>query len=238
MNDNSNEWVAYIMEIENIKDRFNLVARRYDEQRRFFIPCFDDYYQTTVSFLSSIRPVFNSILDLGAGTGLLSKYLYEKFPNAKYTLVDASEQMIDIARQRFENMNNFSFVITDYSKELPSDQFDLITSALSIHHLENDSKDVLYSNIYNSLPDHGCFLNLDQFNAASDLMNDYYNQFWYDYIRQSSISEKEQDLWLQRRELDRENTIPESVILLKQLGFKHVECIYSYMKFGVILAIK
>jgi tRNA (cmo5U34)-methyltransferase len=226
------------MEIEKIKDRFNLVAQKYDEQRRFFIPCFDDYYQTSILFLSKIRPDFKTILDLGAGTGLLTKYLYEKFPNAKYTLVDASEQMIDIAKQRFENMDNFSFVISDYSKELPSNQFDLITSALSIHHLENDSKSVLYSNIYNNLPDNGCFINLDQFNAASDLLNNYYNQYWYDYIGQSAILEKERDLWLQRRELDRENTIEESVVLLKQLGFKHVECIYRYMKFGVILAIK
>jgi tRNA (cmo5U34)-methyltransferase len=69
-------------------------------------------------------------------------------------------------------------------------------------------------------------------------MNDHYNKFWYDFIGQSSILEKEHDLWLQRRELDRENTISESMFLLKQLGFKNVECIYSYMKFGVILAIK
>jgi tRNA (cmo5U34)-methyltransferase len=226
------------MEIEKIKDRFNLVAQKYDEQRRFFIPCFDDYYQTSLSFLSKVRPDFKSILDLGAGTGLLTKYLYEKFPNAKFTLVDVSEQMIDIAKQRFENKDNFNFVITDYLKELPSNQFDLITSALSIHHLDNDSKAFLYSSIYNKLPDKGCFINLDQFNAATGLMNDYYNQYWYDYIEQSAIFDKERDLWLQRRELDKENTISETLVLLRQLGFKHVECIYSYMKFGVILAIK
>ena len=45
-------------------------------------------------------------------------------------------------------------------------------------------------------------------------------------------------MWLQRRELDRENTIQETLELLKQSGFKQAECIYSYMKFGVILAIK
>jgi ubiquinone/menaquinone biosynthesis C-methylase UbiE len=226
------------MDIEKIKDRFDVVAKKYDEQRRFFIPCFDDYYQTSISFLSKLRPDFNSILDLGAGTGLLTKFLYEKFPNAKYTLVDASEQMIDIAKQRFKNLDNFSFVINDYSKELPSDQFDLVTSALSIHHLEDDAKAVLYSNISKKLPNNGCFINLDQFNAESDLLNEYYNQYWYDYIGRSFNSEKERDLLLQRRELDRENTISETIVLLKQIGFKHVECIYSYMKFGVIIAIK
>ena len=226
------------MEIDKITAGFNLIAQKYDEQRRCFIPYFDDFYQTGISLISKIRNDFNSILDLGAGTGLLTKYLFEKFPNANFTLVDVSEQMLEIARQRFLNMNNFKFVISDYSKELPSKQFDLIASALSIHHLANNSKSDLYYNIYNNLSDNGCFINLDQFNASSDLMNDYYNKWWYDYIRQSKISQKEQDLWLQRRELDRENTISESMIFLKQLGFKHVECIYIYMKFGVILAIK
>jgi ubiquinone/menaquinone biosynthesis C-methylase UbiE len=226
------------MEIDKITDRFNLIAKKYDEQRRFFIPCFDDFYQTSISLISKIKSDFNSILDLGAGTGLLTKYLFEKFPNANFTLVDVSEQMLEIARQRFLNLDSFNFVISDYSKELPSKQFDLIASALSIHHLANDSKSDLYSSIYNNLPDNGCFLNLDQFNASSDLMNIYYNKWWYDYIRQSKISQKEQDLWLQRRELDKENTISESLISLKQLGFKHVECVYVYMKFGVILAIK
>ncbi len=226
------------MEIENIKDRFNLVAQKYDNQRRFFIPCFDDYYQTSISFLSSIKSDFNSILDLGAGTGLLTKFLYEKFPNAKYTLVDISDQMMDIAKQRFANMDNFSFLITDYSKELPINQFDLITSALSIHHLDNDSKSFLYSNIYKNLPENGYFINHDQFNASTTFINEKYNKYWYDFIEQSSILQLERDSWLKRRELDKENTISETINLLEQIGFRHVECIYSYMKFGVILAIK
>ena len=226
------------MEIEKIKDQFNRVAQKYDEQRRFFIPCFDDYYQTGIAFLSKIHPGFKSVLDLGAGTGLLTKYLYEKYPEAKYTLVDTSDNMMDIARQRFENLDNFSYVISDYSVEFPVGQYDLITSALSIHHLEEDAKAALYSRIYNVLPENGCFLNLDQFNASTDLMNDFYSEYWYDSIKNSGIQLNDTDAWLKRRDLDKENTILESLMLLKESGFKHTECIYAYMKFGVILAIK
>jgi tRNA (cmo5U34)-methyltransferase len=87
------------MDVDKITDRFNLIAKKYDEQRRSFIPCFDDFYQTGISLISKIKSDFNAILDLGAGTGLLTKYLYEKFPDANYTLVDVSEQMLEIARQ-------------------------------------------------------------------------------------------------------------------------------------------
>lgn len=34
------------------------------------------------------------------------------------------------------------------------------------------------------------------------------------------------------------NKIQETIELLKNSGFKTVECIYCYMKFGVIIAIK
>ena len=226
------------MEIEKIKDQFNQVAQKYDEQRRFFIPCFDDFYQTGIAFLSKIHPDFKSILDLGTGTGLLAMYLYEKYPEAKYTLIDASDSMLDVARQRFKNLDNFNLAVADYSMDFPSGKYDLVTSALSIHHMEEDAKAALYSSIYNILPENGCFLNLDQFNASTDLMNDFYNEYWYDSIKQSGIQLNDTDTWLRRRELDKENTIRESMVLLRENGFKNVECIYAYMKFGVILAIK
>lgn len=226
------------MELEKIKDRFNLVAQQYDNQRRFFIPCFDDFYQTSISLLSKIKPRFTSILDLGAGTGLLSRFLFEKYPDARYTLADVSDQMLEVARLRFTGMNNFSFESVDYSAQLPQGSFDLIASALSIHHLENDSKAALYSNIYHALPEDGCFLNLDQFNPSSEIMNRYYIQWWYGFIEQSEELKKDKALWLKRRELDRENTVSETIALLRQAGFRQVECIYSFMKFGVVLALK
>ena len=36
--------------IKQIAENFNQGAKRYDEQRKLFIPCFDDYYGLSVSF--------------------------------------------------------------------------------------------------------------------------------------------------------------------------------------------
>lgn len=226
------------MEIEKIKDRFNLIAQRYDEQRRFFIPCFDDFYQTSISFLNTIRNDFETILDLGAGTGLLTQYLWKNFPKAKFTLADISDEMIEVAKQRFTGLKNFDYLILDYSKNLPSVSFDLIASALSIHHLDHEAKAHLYSNIYKNLPSKGIFINLDQFNPESELINEYYKKYWYSQIEKDETLKKEKHLWLKRRELDKENTINETLKILKDVGFAHADCIYSYMKFGVVIAIK
>lgn len=36
----------------NIKEQFNLIAREYDENRRKFIPCFNDYYVSATDFVA------------------------------------------------------------------------------------------------------------------------------------------------------------------------------------------
>ena len=223
--------------IKQMAENFNQGAERYDEQRKLFIPCFDDYYGLSVSFLKKIKENIRHILDLGAGTGLLTKYLYEKYPDADYTLIDVADQMLEIARQRFAGLPNFKFLVQDYSKELPDRKFDLIASALSIHHLENEEKMFLYSNIYSKLENGGYLLNLDFFNASSDEMNRNFTDYWYDYVY-SRITPERKELFLKRRAEDKENTMDETKFMLVKAGFKNVECIYNYLKFGVIIAEK
>jgi len=43
------------------------------------------------------------VLDLGAGTGLLSALIAEACPRARLTLVDVSERMLGVARERFSS---------------------------------------------------------------------------------------------------------------------------------------
>ncbi len=226
------------MNISDISQKFNQAAEKYDQQRRFFIPHLDVYYECGIDFLVNAGYSFKSVLDLGAGTGLLSKYMYMAWPGAQYTLVDVADKMLDVARIRFEHMNNVEFIVADYSRRLPAGSFDLIASGLSIHHVENNARADLYRNIYESLDIGGCMLNLDHFNASTENMNRLYNGQWYEFIKKHIDGHEHGDAWRERRGLDRENTIEETLAMLRHAGFRDAECIYSYMKFGVIVAVK
>ncbi|MBR7059456.1 MAG: class I SAM-dependent methyltransferase, partial [Neisseriaceae bacterium] len=68
----------------DIETQFNMVAEEYDKNRKKFIPCFDDYYISTTAFLAKNIPSLPNIVDLGAGTGLLSYYWYKHFPDSHY----------------------------------------------------------------------------------------------------------------------------------------------------------
>jgi len=226
------------MDINKIQEQFNSVAQKYDNQRRCFIPCFDDFYKSSISLLKYHKNDFKNVVDLGAGTGLLTKEVYELYPNAHYVLIDIANDMLKIAEERFKGLDNFEFMEYNYVEDIPVKNCDLMCSALSIHHLENSDKENLYKNIYEKLSEDGCFINLDQFIGETETINNLYNTWWNDYINRSGITPEAKAAGVERRKLDKENTIPETIKLLKNSGFRTVECIYSFMKFGVIIAIK
>jgi tRNA (cmo5U34)-methyltransferase len=226
------------MDINKIKEQFNLIAQKYDDHRKCFIPCFDDFYKNSVSLLRCYKNNFRNVVDLGAGTGLLTMEIYKLYNNAHYTLIDISNDMLEIAKERFGGLNNFEFIEENYVENIPVKNCDLICSALSIHHFENNDKIKLYKNVFKTLDNEGCFINLDQFTGTSEKINNLYNEWWYNFINNSGINPEEKTAWIERKKLDKENTIKETIELLKGSGFRNIECIYNFMKFGVIMAIK
>lgn len=222
----------------NIREQFNLVAQEYDINRRKFIPCFEEFYSGTTDFISANIAQPRRVLDLGAGTGLLSYYWFQKFPDSEYLLVDIAEEMLNVARRRFAGLDNVSCRILDYTHGLPDEDFDVIISALSVHHLENPDKQRLFADICRKLPEGGLFVNYDQFCAGNEQMNRWFDSYWEEQLAHSGLSDKDIELWNERRRLDRECTAEEETEMLLRCGFSAVKCVYSCRKFSVIAAVK
>ena len=222
----------------DIKTQFNLVAEEYDANRRKFIPCFDDYYESTTRFIAAGIDEPKRILDLGAGTGLLSYYWYQHFPKAEYVLVDVSEEMLKIARKRFSGIATVDFQVADYADTLPEGDFDVIVSALSVHHLENDGKKNLFVRVYEKLPNGGLFVNYDQFCAGQPELDGWFDSYWESQLMRSGLTAHDITLWKERRKLDRECSVEQEIEMLRECRFKAVKCVYSCQKFSVIVVIK
>lgn len=222
----------------NIKEQFNQIAKEYDAGRKKFIFCFDDYYVRTTDFIATCIKKPRKVIDLGTGTGLLTMFWYQHFPEAEYVLVDIAEDMMNVAKERFYGLENITYQIVDYAKEFPFTDFDVIMSALSIHHLEDIQKQKLFTKIYENLSEGGLFVNYDQFSSDSEIINTWYDSYWKKGIKQSGLSDKDIDLWKERRKLDKECSVEEEISMLKNSGFKTVKCVYSYQKFSVIVALK
>ena len=85
------------------------------------------------------REKIGTVLDIGFGTGVLTKKLYDD--GYKVTGIDFSERMIDIAREKMPEADLIKYDFTDgLPKILEGISFDWIISTYAIHHLTDEQK--------------------------------------------------------------------------------------------------
>lgn len=221
-----------------VKEQFNRVSEQYDAQRHVLVPCFDDFYKIAVDNLtfSVSSPL---IIDLGAGTGLLSQKILEAYPQARLTLVDLSEKMLSVARMRFKGLSNVTIEIADILDfPMEDNSCDAIVSSLAIHHLTDRDKKTIYRKIFRALKPGGFFVNAEQVLADNDFLQELYHQRWCYEIEHSVLTREEIDASYERIKLDKRATITSQLDWLREAGFSQVDCLYKYYYFAVLWGMK
>jgi tRNA (cmo5U34)-methyltransferase len=98
------------------------------------------------------------ILDLGVGTGETAARVLELHPEAQVTLVDEQPGMLAEARDRLPNHRVGAVVQGDLLADLPEGPFDLVVSALAVHHLDRAGKRSLFARLRGRLGPGGRFV--------------------------------------------------------------------------------
>jgi tRNA (cmo5U34)-methyltransferase len=110
---------------------------------------------------------------LGAGTGLFSWHVFQRYRNARFTFVDIADILLELTKLRFtDHEDQFSIVKADYRNLTLNISFDLIISSLSIHYLEDGVKQDLFHRVYSQFNPEGVFINVDQIKAPSEGLRD------------------------------------------------------------------
>ncbi|MDP3396719.1 MAG: class I SAM-dependent methyltransferase [Methanoregula sp.] len=219
--------------LEQIKRAFDATASRYDAQRKWIIPEMDDYYSAAVWAAACKNPA-PAILDIGAGTGLLSALMIQKFPDAQLTLVDLSESMLSIAKERFSDRSDVQYITGDYSCVDFGRRYDLICSALSIHHLEHEDKRRLYKKIFDALNPGGMFLNADQVLGETAAINQRYMDYWDEFLLPCPLSPEDKKQMLYRRDtFDKNEKLSVQLTWLADCGFSEIDLVYKNRLFVV-----
>ncbi|RYE23139.1 MAG: class I SAM-dependent methyltransferase [Sphingobacteriaceae bacterium] len=220
-----------------IKEQFGQVSKKYDGQRTKLIPCFNDFYTICLPIIDRL-PHLKTVLDLGAGTGLFTHFIYQQRPDLHFTLVDLSGEMLAVANERFAGVTNVSYKELNFSGTTITEKYDLVISALAIHHLEDEQKAALYQNIYNALNPGGIFINADQVKGRTPWFDNYYKTHWQETISSSGLDEDAISSVLKRNKLDKFGYLEEQLQVLDYVGFKETDCIYKYNNFVVFAGLK
>ena len=221
----------------SIKDEFNNIAQKYDQQRKLSLPCFDDFYNMPLEVLDYTGKS-PEVLDVGGGTGLFSSFILTKYPQAKITIIDLADRMIEVAKERFQSYSGFQYIVADYTKYQYTQKYDIIISALSIHHLSHEDKRIFYRKCHSLLNDGGYFINADLILSPSKHVEEVNQNTFQNYRRNSGLSE---DYLKETNELmkyDNPSTLYEQMQWLTEANFRYVDCIYKYHQFCVLFGQK
>lgn len=143
---------------------------------------FAGYGETLNTIYSVIHSTRNSgrILDLGFGTAVLTKKLYDD--GYEICGMDFSERMIKIAQ---EKMPNAMLMQGDMTQSLPEGlftiKFDFIISTYAIHHLDEVRKIELLNTLYDMLNPGGIILIGDVMTKTRAEMDDVRNKAGDEY---------------------------------------------------------
>jgi tRNA (cmo5U34)-methyltransferase len=217
----------------SVKRLFEAGVDTYDAQRRKVIPCFDDFYRTAVDLIPFGQKDAFRVLDLGAGTGLLTALILAEFPKAIPTLIDISEKMLAKARDRFRRESRVSFCIMDYGVSPLPGEYDLVVSAMSVHHLADPGKKRLFSSLYEALSPGGHFIHADLVRGPTDSTEAVYQSRWLGHLGQADLTDDQLSLIYKRMTYDKTTPLEAQMRWLKKAGFEEVDCFYKYFNFAV-----
>ena len=222
-----------------VRKAFAAGADTYDRARRKLVPCFDDFYRTALELIPFAPDDRFEVLDLGAGTGLLSAMVAEAFPKAKLTLFDLTPEMLMIARQRLKPLGKrVRFVTADFAAAAPSKSYDAVVSALAIHHLPDSGKRHLFGDIFKYLTPGGAFINADQVAGETASIDNRARQIWLTRARELKVTERDLNAAIERMKQDLPATVGQQLAWMREAGFVEVACPYRNLIFAVLSGLK
>lgn len=170
-----------------------------------------------------VRESPTRVLDLGCGDGRVIAVLRERWPKIEAIGLDFSPGLVEAAKQRFDSLETVRIEEHDLMQPVPGDlgEFDLVVSALAIHHLPDERKRALFTEVSELLQPGGLFYNLDVVAAPTPELHELsQSAFGFD-VRQQDPS-------------DQPARLENQLSWLHEAGFIDVDCFWKWLELSLV----
>lgn len=228
---------------DSVRAAFERLSADYDARFPRIIPRYAEFHEVIVQRVAEHvhgrdgrAAAGRTWLDLGCGTGELSRRLLESVPGLRLHCLDLAPAMIERAREKLAAWEGqVTFAVGHFlTAPLPEGAAGVV-SALAVHHLEGAEKRALFERLHRGFAPGALLVLGDAVNGGSDAYTDYYVRRWVEHMRASGMTEDEiTGVLRDHDENDRFSTLDEQMAWLREAGFREVECLWKYFLLVVV----
>ncbi len=209
-------------------------VKQFDDHIKLIVPRYEELHEAVLRSIPPDLPKNLKILELGCGTGELTKRLCDRYPQARIIGLDYSPRMLSVCREKLKRFGGQvqliegDFTTTDFPCGC-----DVVISTLAIHHLTDPQKLELFKKIYSVLKREGWFVNGDVVLFESSRHIFLQDQVRTEHASASGVALDALDAETQTGTGDNLSTLKAQINLLEIAGFHSIDVIWKYYQFVV-----
>lgn len=213
---------------EQVAQFFGERAESYED----FIPRVVPYYHECNVLLLDLVPHATDaplrVLDLGAGTGVLSALVLERFPNASLVAIDMSDGMLAACASKLASwQSRVELRQGEFPDVKIGSGYDLIVSSLTLHHLSHADKRAGFVKLFEAMAPGGVLLIRDVVAAPTPDLDQRYAALWRHTVQAHGYDDMS---WFDEHlETDNPAPVEDQTAWLTDIGFVDVACHWRYL---------
>jgi tRNA (cmo5U34)-methyltransferase len=219
-------------------------SRAFIDDGAVFVPSRDEQIATLVDLIPARSAERFSVVELGAGAGVLARAVLEAFPRCRYVALDGSATMrARLARTlaRYEGrveIRPFDLAAADWRAALSS-RVRCVLASLVVHHLPAAAKRRLFGDLARRLAPGGALLLADIVEPAGPAAREAFARQWDELARRQSraltgglaaYERFRRERWNFYRGTpdgyDQPSRLDDQLRWLRQAGFATVDCVW------------